>query len=126
LLSTEFLKLLRSHLKPRGIAYYNTTWSGEVQATGSAEFPYALRIANFLAVSDSPIKLDRQLWRRLLVNYKIDGRPVFDMESAKHQSRLDEILKIVDEPQGPPKSQQMMGIETRSELIARWKGYRVI
>ena len=47
LLSREFCALLRAHLNRNGIAYYNTTWSGDAQATGTREFPYALRIANF-------------------------------------------------------------------------------
>jgi spermidine synthase len=39
LLSREFLQLIRSHLQPGGIAFYNTTWSGDVQLTGTTEFP---------------------------------------------------------------------------------------
>jgi spermidine synthase len=125
LLSREFLKLLRSHLNRGGIAYYNTTWSGEVQATGCAEFPYALRIANFLAVSDSPISVDQQLWRKLMINYKIDGKPVFNLANGNDQSRLAEILRVADEPEHQPRSQGTE-IESRAELLARWKGYRLI
>ena len=61
LLSTEFMQLMRAHMNPGGIAYYNTTWSGEALATGASAFPYALRFMGFLAVSDSPITLERSL-----------------------------------------------------------------
>ena len=65
LLSTEFM-VLREHMNTGGIAYYNTTWSGEALATGAAAFPYALRILNFLAVSDSPLVLDKNAGERRL------------------------------------------------------------
>ena len=64
LLSTEFLQLLRHHLNVGGIALYNTTSSGDVQLTGASVFPYALRLSNFLAVSDSPINFDQALQRQ--------------------------------------------------------------
>ena len=62
LLSTEFLELIRSHLNPGGIHYYNTTFSEEVLATGATVFPYSLRLGSFLAVSDSPLSLDKARW----------------------------------------------------------------
>src|SRR6185503_1592083 len=58
LLSVEFLQLARKHLNPGGVLYYNTTNSARVQLTGATVFPFALRIANFIAVSDSPIRFD--------------------------------------------------------------------
>jgi len=125
LLSIDFLKLVRHHLNPGGIEYYNTTESGEVQATGTAAFPYALRIANFLAVSDSPIAIDRNLWRQILVNYKIDGRPVFDLTKVEDQSRLDQVLHVADRVIPQPQ-RQGADTEGRTELLARWKGYRLI
>ena len=63
LLSTEFMGLMREHLNRGGIAYYNTTYSGDALVTGATAFPYALRINSFLAVSNSPITLDKSLWR---------------------------------------------------------------
>jgi spermidine synthase len=60
LLSIEFLELVRAHLNPGAIFYYNTTWSPEAMITGARVFPYALRISNFLAVSDSPIRLEQE------------------------------------------------------------------
>ncbi len=85
LLSREFLNLIRPHLSTGGIAYYNTTWSEEVMATGSSVFPYSLRVANFLAVSDSPFTLDKDRWKESLTNYQLDGHPVFDLSNPLHQ-----------------------------------------
>jgi spermidine synthase len=79
LLSREFLGLIRSHLNPGGIEYYNTTGSEEAMATGLSVFPYGLRIAGFIALSDSPFALDKERWRQSLIAYSIDGHPVFDL-----------------------------------------------
>jgi spermidine synthase len=94
LLSVEFLELIRRHLNPGGVHYYNTTSSAEVMATGVRVFPYAMRLGNFMAVSDSPLQLDAQRWLDTLLRYRIDGKPVFDMAQEKDRRRLDEVMSL--------------------------------
>jgi len=96
LLSVEFLGLVRSHLKPGGIHYYNTTSSPEALLTGSTVFPYALRISNFLAVSDSPFTFDKERWRTALAAYRIDNKAVLDLGREADRGRLDELLHLAD------------------------------
>jgi hypothetical protein len=115
LLFMEFLGLIRKHLNAGGIEYYNTTWSNEVQATGASAFPYALRIAGFLAVSDRPFTLDKQRWRTALASYTTDGRLVFDPSDPLHRSKLEELLR---RPDGM--------LESREGILARGKGLRLI
>jgi len=114
LLSREFLNLIRSHLKPGGIEYYNTTWSEEAMATGMSVFPYSLRVANFIALSDSPFTLDKERWRKALTNYSIDGHPVFDLSIPLHQRRLEQVLNIADESTDPKG-----GSESRANMMKR-------
>ena len=121
LLSREFLELMRAHLNPGGIAYYNTTWSEDVMATGAAVFPYALRISSFLAVSDSPLVLDKNLWRTALTNYRIDGRPVFNLANPLQGARLEEVLHLADELDVPNG-----GLESRTSLQRRIMHPRLI
>jgi predicted membrane-bound spermidine synthase len=121
LLSTEFMGLLRAHLNPGGIAYYNTTFSGEALVTGATVFPYALRIHSFVAVSNSPIMLDKKRWRTALTNYQIDGRPVFDLAKPDQRARLEEILRLADELDVPGGL-----IESRDSILRRFKGVRLI
>jgi hypothetical protein len=78
LLSVEFLKLIRAHLNPQGVYYFNSTESDETLATALRVFPYGLRVINFLAVSDSEILIDKQRWDAILRQYRIDGTPAFD------------------------------------------------
>lgn len=98
LLSSEFLQVIRRHLRPGGVFYYNTTDSGDALLTGATEFPYALRILNFLAVSDRPLRFDKEAWRRTLLDYRIDGTPVFDLARERDLRRLGEILGMADSP----------------------------
>jgi predicted membrane-bound spermidine synthase len=96
LLSREFLQLLRRHLAPDGIAYYNTTWSPRVVATAVAVFPYTMRFANFMAVSDSPFTLDKDRWREVLTQYRIDGKPVLDLTKPEDRARLDQLMDFAN------------------------------
>lgn len=96
LLSAEFLQLIRHHLQPGGVFYYNTTGSDEVLITGTTQFPYALRVVNFLALSDRPLAIDKEAWRRALTAYRLDGVPVFDLNRPHDQKRLEEVLSTAD------------------------------
>ena len=121
LLSIEFLQLMRAHLNPGGVAYYNTTWSDDVLATGASVFPYAVRISSFLAVSDSPLALDKDRWRSALGRYSMDGRPVFDLANPAEKQRLDEVLHLADELDIPAG-----GIESRQSLLRRLTHARAV
>jgi hypothetical protein len=125
LLSVEFLRLIRSHLKPGGIDYYNTTGSSEALLTGSTVFPYSLRISNFLAVSDSRIAFDKERWHSALTAYRIDGRPVLDLEIEAHRSRLDALLRFAD-TLGDKDSAALMRIESGESIRKRFRGARLI
>lgn len=94
LLSKEFLYLIRKHLNPGGVHYFNTTGSPEVFRTGATVFPHTMRVFNFLVVSDSPIQVDVERWRRVLVNYKIDGKPVFHLDRPEEVACLNGILSF--------------------------------
>ena len=94
LLSADYLRIIRRHLAPGGVFYYNTTDSDDVLRTGTAVFPYALRVMNFLAVSDSPLVVDTEAWRQELVSYRIEGKPVLNLELARDRQRLAEVLAM--------------------------------
>jgi predicted membrane-bound spermidine synthase len=95
LLSAEFLQLIRRHLNPGGVYYYNTTESDEVLSTGLSVFPYGMRLANFLIVSDTPLRLDAQRWLDVLTHYKIDGKPVFDLSQEGDRRRLVDVAHMI-------------------------------
>ena len=94
LLSVEFLKLARSHMLPGGILFYNTTSSREVLLTGVTVYPYGLRVGNFLVVSDSPILVNPDRMEKKLRDYRIDGKPVFDLENPLASERFHQLLAV--------------------------------
>jgi len=131
LLSLEFLQLIRTHLGPGGVHFYNTTWSDEAQITGVTVFPYGLRVWNCLAVSDSPIQIDRERWRNVLSAYRIEGKPVFELTKPEHRKRLEEILSYTDivanaQAAGRPAHAPTDPIEYAEAIRQRLKGKRMI
>jgi spermidine synthase len=125
LLSVDFLQMARQHLLPGGVLYYNTTESGEVQLTGVTVYPYALRVVNFLAVSDSPIQVDKDRWRRVLESYRIEGKPVFDLTRPEHRERLSEMLALADTVQ-LSNPEELMTMEYAGTIRERYRGRRLI
>lgn len=111
LLSTEYLALTAEHLAPGGVLFFNTTGSRDAQLTAAKSFPHAYRVLNFMAVGNDPIVLDKERWRRVLTSYEVDGRRVFDLGSAAHRERLEEVLSLIDKPVPP----------TEAELLAEWR-----
>jgi spermidine synthase len=100
LLSVEFLRIVRSHLLPGGVFYYNTTESDDVIATGLTVYRYGLRVLSCIALSDSPLEFDRARWKSVLLRYEIDGRRIVDAADATQMKKLDWFLNIANAPPG--------------------------
>lgn len=98
LLSVEFLELIRQHLQPGGIFFYNTTNSARVQRTGCQVFPYGARFMNHMVVSDAPLEWSTARWLKVLENYRIDGRTVVNQAEKYGSEFLNDAAKTF----GPP------------------------
>ncbi len=126
LLSVEFMQLMRHHLNVGGIAYYNTTSSEDVQFTGASIFPYALRVSNFLAVSDSPIQFDRSRYRDILTSYRIDDRPVFNLANPADRATLERMVSLPQSTREDAEKGLNASIEDRVSLLHRLQSSRLI
>jgi spermidine synthase len=122
LFSAEFLDLIKGHLNPGGIFFYNTTDSGRVQRTGCLAFADGARFLNHLVVSDAPIRWDFARWRRTLEGYQIDDRPVFDRSRSKDRAELDTLQSWERSGGGDETSP----IEACSRILARTSGSDVV
>ncbi|MGA8152534.1 MAG: hypothetical protein WB952_16405 [Terriglobales bacterium] len=116
LLSTDFMRLVQSHLSPGGVYYFNETGSPEAVATGLHVFRYGLRVMNFLAVSDSPIVTDADRCLQVLREYRIDGRLVFDPKDSRTPRLLDHYAELANSVHAAP---QPNGIEDGEVMAAR-------
>jgi spermidine synthase len=123
LLSVEFLELMRRHLNPGGVYYFNTTESDETIATALHVFPYALRVINFIAVSDSPIVMDKDRWMNVLRSYRMDGKTVFDPANPAAERVLTAYMILADTVHARPR---VFGMETADSLRERVKGRLII
>jgi predicted membrane-bound spermidine synthase len=124
LLSTEFLEFARTMLKPGGVVYVNVTYSLEAERTAASVFPYSYRFGIFVIGSNTPIPVDKERWRNTLVNYRIEGKPIFQLELPGDRQLLARILKMGDTLPGGVYEDD--GLETRDNLLLRTRGHRII
>lgn len=116
LLSTEFFNLARSRLAPGGILYFNSTSSEDVQFTAATTFPHALRVWNFVAVSDSPFSWDKERWKTVVTTMKIDGELLVDVKDPDNERFLVDTYAYPDTVNEPS---SVEGLEARDSLLKR-------
>ncbi|HTT33071.1 MAG TPA: spermidine synthase [Methylomirabilota bacterium] len=123
LLSTEFVRLIQSHLNPGGIYYFNTTESAEAISTALHVFPHGLRVVNFMVVSDTPVQVNAERWLAVLRQYRIDGRLLFDPKDALAQRTLAAYTELANSINLPPRR---LGLETADSLRKNYGNERPI
>ncbi len=92
-------------------------------ATALSVFPYGMRVLNFLAVSDSPIHFDRNLWFSTLEEIQIDGQHLFDPANPATQRVFARYARLDESLQRQP---VFNGLETGDSLRQRIGKLRVI
>jgi len=123
LLSREFMELIRSHLSPGGVFYFNPTASAEAMHTAFAVFPHGCRFVNFVMASDSQVVLDPVQWAEVLRDFRIDGRRALDLENPVHRRRLRDAIALIEGGQG---EDGQVALERREEVLRRVAQARVI
>ena len=126
LLSSEFLKLIRSHLKPDGVFFYNTTDSPRAQRTGCSAFVDGARFLNHMLVSEVPIRWDFHRWRRILESYEIEGKPVFDLSRSQDQAELDRLESWQASLTQKSTGDVAQPIESCAEILSRTAGKQLM
>jgi spermidine synthase len=122
-LSAEFLQIVKQHLLPGGIYYYNATESPDVFVTGLHEYSYGLRVITFLMVSDSPIVFDKGHWFSVLNQYEIDGKKMFDVNNPRGKLVLAGYNAFADSVKERPR---VLGMEAGDMLAQRLGARRII
>ena len=78
LVSSEFLSIIKNHLKNDGVVYYNTTGSQDIIYTAANNFKHVTTYSNFVAASDSPIKIDSIFAENFASSFKNNGEDVLN------------------------------------------------
>jgi spermidine synthase len=118
LLSREYMELCRSRLNDDGVMLFNTTGSEDAMLTALTVFPQGMRVFNNMMVSNAPLRFSKQRWRGRLLAVRLHGDPMFDEGIPAHKEKLEELMKLADELQGPP---SQFGFESGAKLLSRLK-----
>jgi spermidine synthase len=96
LLSVEYCRLVRKHLRSGGVYYFNTTGSAAALKTAMIEYPYGMRVMSLAAVSLSPVVFERARLEAVLANYRIDGRPVVNLARPAERVRMQDVINSLE------------------------------
>jgi hypothetical protein len=77
-----------------------------------------------MAVSDSPIRVDKDRWRKALMNYSLEGKPIFELSQPKDQELLARVLQFADTLPGD--TYLVKGMETRDSVLRRTEGLPIV
>jgi hypothetical protein len=80
---------------------------------------------NFCIASDSPLIVDKELWRRALENWSIDGKPVFDLAQEEGRGELDRVLAYADN-EGPWDKEHLWRWMNRPRMEERFGNAAII
>jgi len=88
LLSKEFIEQCKTHLKPNGVIYYNTTGSSDVVLTATKVFKHVTKYFQFVAASDAEFNMSPEEKMTNLHAFKDTlGQSVFDKSPATRKVR---------------------------------------
>jgi spermidine synthase len=111
LLSREFTALVKSRLEPGGLYAFNTSFFRPARETALAQFAHGALLGTFLYVSDEPLTLDADAWRRLLRETRIDGREVVGEAGNSPLPFLHRVAR-----------DSMKQIVTDDNMLPEWRG----
>lgn len=123
-LSSEFLTLARRRLNPRGVLYFNTTDSYDVQLTAATLFENFWRITNFVAVCEESFSFDRARWKHLLETMTVEGKPVLDLSKPEEKAQYESWLGFNDMEPRPgilDRYAKTMTVLTDDNMVVEWR-----
>jgi predicted membrane-bound spermidine synthase len=100
IISRDFLLMVRSHLKPSGVFYYNTTGLPDNARTAASVFKHVVQVVNFVAGSDAPFDMSEEERADNLDRFIEDGQATF-MASPKLMKRGKELASWPLPDMGP-------------------------
>jgi predicted membrane-bound spermidine synthase len=113
LLSREYLQLVAAHLRPGGIAAFNSTLSSDVLQTAVAVFPFVERRSSFIYGSGADFARATAAGESAFRELALDGTPVFAEQAFRPGGLAREML---DAP-FVPSSQRYAGMSESPGVI---------
>jgi len=91
LLSEEYFRLCKSHLKKGGVIFCNTTGCWDVVYTAARVFRHVTRFKDSVAASDEPFALTPAQIERNLMKFIVDGKPYFGTDDPRLRQVVREL-----------------------------------
>lgn len=121
LLSEEFLKLVKSHMKSDAILAFNSTGSGDAFYTASSVFDHAYRYDNFIFAGNQDFR-EKKNSNQALEKYKriqLQGTPLFSKDSTAPKKFLERPFVTIQ--QASVSSGRTFEIVTDQNMITEFK-----
>jgi hypothetical protein len=64
-------------------------------------FPHTMMCLNNCVASLQPLQIDKDRWRDVLVRYRIEGKPLFDLTNPAEREALEKVLSLADRESDP-------------------------
>lgn len=94
LLSLQFLRLLKEHMRQGAVLAYNTTQSLDVFRTAADVFPYVYRYENFVFASEDDFKQKLKDGEGHIAAITIDGHRILDLSLQNNLAAIRETLAV--------------------------------
>ena len=82
LVSSDFLKIIKLHLEPGGVVYYNTTGSWDIVYTAATIFKHVVKFSSFVAASDRSFNVDPAISKSFASTFLNGDKPVLNGTKA--------------------------------------------
>jgi len=126
LLSEEFLKLVKSHMKSDAILAFNSTGSGDAFYTASSVFDHAYRYDNFIFAGNQDFR-EKKNSNQALEKYKriqLQSTPLFSKDSTAPKKFLERPFVTIQ--QASVSSGRTFEIVTDQNMITEFKYGRAL
>jgi len=129
LISEEYLRLVKSRLKPGGVFYYNSTGSQEIPRTASRVFKHVTKFNSFYAASDSPFEITPDRIRENLTQFTHNGtpggQPTFDLNNPDHVACIEKLATAPLDDQGDAwRARNDLRVITDDNMATEYKLFR--
>jgi predicted membrane-bound spermidine synthase len=127
LLSLEFLRLAKQHLKPGGVLYFNSTFSKDVPYTAAHAFQHVTMFGNFVAASDRPFDMGVAEREANLLRFRGNDGPVFRLEDPASRKVLEKLAAFETVDLAPRlRGDQALHVITDDNMFTEYKAHREI
>lgn len=124
LLSNEFLRLIKTHLNPKGLYYFNTTGSKRAAKTALTVFEFGYLVSKqgmkskMVVAGKQPFSFAQERFLHHLEHYRIDEKLVYPSGILDTKKALEKQYSgLIELPSGIPNTTTTFEITDKAEIL---------